>query len=424
MGNLRTDDTAPIGPDHDSPPAFWKPTSPHIRFLTPSVLAIRWTAFPPPLRYRSTVTLTTSKREHGGELHWTDWEPGPAREAMPWPGPHSLFRCGRDALHALVALGRRTRGWTRVLTPTYGCEKTVRRIMDVGLPVVGYRFAPTLTLGGLDEIDLRPGDVVIATNVFGHFSADTQPQLPVDVIEDHTHDPWAHRAVHGTATFGIASLRKTLPAPDGAVVWSPRGLDLPRGSETSGWAPGVREKYDAMRLKRTYLDGGGGDRDHISTLFRAGGRGMDEGGPYTMSALSQERLRTFPARAWRRRRRINFDRVRRPLESLRGLTLLTNPTSEPAPFALAILSDTNTVRDSLRDVLTTRGIESSILWPLDRGYLRAVGPQERDVLSRMLCIHCDGRYDEHDMDRIASTIRIGLEQIDSHRVAMSHSRVH
>ena len=48
------------------------------------------------------------------------------------------------------------------------------------------------------------------------------------LIEDHTHDPFSTWAQQSTAHYAMASLRKTLPIPDGAILWSPQKMSLPK----------------------------------------------------------------------------------------------------------------------------------------------------------------------------------------------------
>ena len=64
-------------------------------------------------------------------------------------------------------------------------------------------------------------------------------------------------AVGSNADFAFSSLRKTLPVPDGGILWSPRELDLP--PQPRGSADGSELKLAAMLLKGRHLEGRGGD---------------------------------------------------------------------------------------------------------------------------------------------------------------------
>src|ERR671922_295368 len=83
------------------------------------------------------------------------------------------------------------------------------------------------------------------------------------VVEDHSHDPFSPWALGSEASYAFSSLRKTLPIPDGGILWSPRGLDLP--PQPRGSADGSELKLAAMLVKGRYLAEGG---DGLKKRFR------------------------------------------------------------------------------------------------------------------------------------------------------------
>jgi hypothetical protein len=75
-------------------------------------------------------------------------------------------------------------------------------------------------------------------------------------IEDHSHDLLAPRALESRADYAIASLRKTLPLPDGGVVWSPRDRSVPPELSITGQhASSALLRLSGMILKRDDLQG-------------------------------------------------------------------------------------------------------------------------------------------------------------------------
>ena len=71
------------------------------------------------------------------------------------------------------------------------------------------------------------------------------------LVEDHSHDPFSPWATSSSADYAFSSLRKTLPVPDGAILWSPRGS--PSAASRAGRADGSELKLAAMLLKGRYL---------------------------------------------------------------------------------------------------------------------------------------------------------------------------
>ncbi len=122
----------------------------------------------------------------------------------------------------------------------------------------------------------RAGDAILAVDYFGArhgaawraFQAGRQDTL---LIEDHSHDPQSTWATSSTADYAFASLRKTMPISDGAILWSPRGRALPadagrpccrrefdeaRGHGHQGRIP-VGSRHRAVRLPGTAIGWGG-----------------------------------------------------------------------------------------------------------------------------------------------------------------------
>ena len=152
----------------------------------------------------------------------------------------AYFSTGRDALCALLAdiCARPAADCVlpvprRLWLPGYYCPDVVGTLLPLALAVpleLRTYPAPPPGLPDLARIPLAPGDLLLLVNLFGLHGASTTPRLPpgVVLIEDHTHDPLSRWARTSTADWCFASLRKTLPLPDGGVVWSPGGRALPR----------------------------------------------------------------------------------------------------------------------------------------------------------------------------------------------------
>ena len=227
-------------------------------------------------------------------------EPSPS----PWDRERLLFGTGRDAIRALLRLGMRSKGWKRLWIPSYFCQTVVQSIVETGINVQCYNsWYP-----GRSKEEDRPqavtGDVVLEVNYFGLTS---QSSCVVDtknataVIEDHTHDPWSPWAFKSKAEYCIASLRKVLPIPDGAVLWSPSELSLPEPPPlTEEHEKAAGTKLEAMKLKAEYLAGSSPDNESYRKLFASGEKHLSGSSVSAMSAWSQEHLDHFPVSSWRK----------------------------------------------------------------------------------------------------------------------------
>jgi hypothetical protein len=79
-----------------------------------------------------------------------------------------------------------------------------------------------------DWSTLQPAndDVVLAVNYFGIRSGEPwrrwHEKRSCFLLEDHSHDPVSGWALHSRADYAFSSLRKRMPVPDGAILWSPK----------------------------------------------------------------------------------------------------------------------------------------------------------------------------------------------------------
>ena len=153
---------------------------------------------------------------------------------------------GKQAL-GLVARALRSRGARTVLVPRYRCEAMVlpfelegmrARTVDVGPDLL---LEPQALAAALAD---EPGAAVLHCETYGNRARGDLADLLVRarrtgrvVIADATHSLLDRpRLLDGAADVVVASLRKLLPVPDGAVIaWDPAGpLDAPLSA-------GVRE---------------------------------------------------------------------------------------------------------------------------------------------------------------------------------------
>ena len=153
---------------------------------------------------------------------------------------------GKQAL-GLVARALRSRGVRTVLVPRYCCEAMVlpfelegmrARTVDVGPDLL---LEPRALAAALAD---EPGAAVLHCETYGNRARGDLADLLVRarrtgrvVIADATHSLLDRpRLLDGAADVVVASLRKLLPVPDGAVIaWDPAGpLDAPLSA-------GVRE---------------------------------------------------------------------------------------------------------------------------------------------------------------------------------------
>jgi hypothetical protein len=347
--------------------------------------------------------------EHGSDFHWIDAVS--ATPAAPyefaWGQRAALFGSGRDAMRVLIEWGAREHSWRRVWLPSYYCQDVpaaLRELSAEGVQLRAYADGPDHEEPANSGLRTEPGDVVVIHNHFGlrRSPASLEAFAPDAVIvEDHSHDLAAPWAMNSRAHYAVASLRKTLPLPDGGVAWSPRVLALPPEPPPSEvHAAAALDRLSAMVLKGRYLAGHAVDKAAFRTLAMSGEERMADGPPSGISPVSRAMLPSLPVVAWREQRRENYDTLLRALGPLRNVHVLA-PVPEAVPFALTLVFDTPKARDVVKRALIAARVYPAVLWSLDHPMLDDIPKEHVDLARRVLSIHCDQRYASGDMIRVA-----------------------
>lgn len=358
--------------------------------------------------------MTPERWEVGSEFHWQDdWSVTERPTPAPWHAHDAgHWGSGRDAMRALLEWGRERHGWRRLWCPDYFCQEVVEALLSTGLEVRTWSDSP-LTTPGVPPADMvRARDVVLLVNFFGLRSAPASVPLPdgVVLLEDHTHSPWSDWAWKSGADYCVASLRKTLPVPDGGVLWSPTAQPLPSATgATDERRNAAASKFAAMVLKGMYLDGRRVRKDAFRALALAGEGAIASGAVSGMSPITAELVDTFPVASWNEARGRNFAALAASLERDCGLEVLRPAAPECIPFSVVVRFPNRTLRDSVRAQLIARGVYPAVLWSLDEPVVPDIGPMPSELAGRLLSIHCDMRYDVADMERVAGLVRTAVE---------------
>ncbi|WP_422741272.1 hypothetical protein ACN27B_20235 [Micromonospora sp. WMMD754] len=307
--------------------------------------------------------------------------------AEPW----HRYGSGRQALLALLTFGRDVLGWRTAHLPTYFCPPVAEAVATV-LPVHRYPCGPG---GGAAPSGLGRTDAVLAVSFFGE--RPVVPEGDPAVVVDATHDPLAPWLPDVGADYVVASLRKTLPLPDGGALWSPAGRPLP-AEPTLGnvHRAAAGDVLAAMCLKSAYLGGTDVDKQQFLALYAEGEEALTSTAVSAMSSYSAQVLPLLPVARHRRHRIENAHRLADRLTGLPGLTARAHP------FGVVLELDSPGRREELRAGLIRRQVYPAVLWSLTEGQAPA---DQVDFSRRMLFLHTDARYDGEDMRRTAEIVR-------------------
>jgi hypothetical protein len=343
------------------------------------------------------VSNVTPRWEHGSSLPFPDL----AGEESPgfvrcYPTVLGTSVSGRGALLSILA--RVVQPQSRVWMPAYFCpdvRDAVRRACDN--EVLPFPDRPRDRAFELPADLLRSGDVVVVQNLFGIRSApayDPEVRRSCVLVEDHTHDPLSEWALTTTVDYAFASLRKTLPVPDGGLIWSrSQGEAFPVVPNSMRMLEAIGDRVKAMLLKKEYLLGTddvtkGAYRSYEARVEAEFAR-LPHG---AMTALSTALLEVFPVDRWRDVHRQNFAYLSERLRSA-GFDVLEASAPDAAPFGVVADLHDAALTARVRDGLLARDIYPCVLW---RGEHAPDGFEQEHLILR-----CDYRYDKDDLGRVA-----------------------
>ncbi len=318
-----------------------------------------------------------------------------------------FFGNGRQALLALFLSRKLPAG--RLWLPDYFCPEVTKDWAEFGGAINTYAFGPWSKDLDVGSVPAKAGDTVLLLNTLGLFGApDVSPlrERGVHVVEDHSHDlfsPWARAS---RADWCIASLRKSLPVPDGGVLWSPAGHDLPEQPElTTAHELAAAKVFAAMALKRDYMEGGFPPKPIFRAQYLEGEAGVSARDLSAASPLTRALLENFPHAEWREQRRAHWQYLAKTAAGLPGLQVIAPKHAEAVPFGLVLALADERARNAFRSYLQERQFYTALLWELEPASTLSPS-QESLMFSRSsLVVACDGRYDQLSLEAMAELLR-------------------
>lgn len=345
-------------------------------------------------------------KEFGSDFHYIDtYTSGRAHLTDVFRGA-TLLADGRQCIVVLI----RQYGWKRIWMPDYFCYEVIETIKEqTGITVKFYEDTP-LHEGQVENLPFREGDVLLRMNFFGVRDKRSNADIPCPVIEDHTHDPFGHWALYSDADWCISSIRKLLPLPEGGMMWSPKGYKLTAEVQPSEENEQIAAtRWEGMEMKSRFLKGENISKDEFRRRYTETEEWFDKAEP----ALIDERSRKFVTKQldinlWQGAKRRNWKLLKSLVKS--NSCKVLKPEDETCTmFSLVLLFETKLQRDLVRQRLIESCVYPAVLWAVPE----SASKESRSFSERMLSVHCDGRYKEEDIKRLAEIINANLNTNDN-----------
>ncbi|MDJ0734696.1 MAG: DegT/DnrJ/EryC1/StrS aminotransferase family protein [Nostocaceae cyanobacterium] len=357
--------------------------------------------------------------EIGSEFDWcNDFVMASGSQTL-LPEKYELFSTGTATLFALEKLlNHKPERRLRLHLPSFLCMHFATKLKSI-FEVHWYRDLPNQESPDFNSLNTLPGDLVLAVNLFGIREGKVWQDWLLDhddiiLIEDHSHDPFSPWASQSTAHYAIASLRKTLPVPDGGMIWSPQNLQLPKPFSSKSF--GAEKRLTAMLLKQAYLSGANISKDVYRQLELESDEELDRENNCASSSFTAHIISCLKIAEFRQSRETNVRQFINFILTERHSILMPlfhswNPGY--VPLNSIIVCQSKDIRDSLRKYLISQNIFPAIHWQQNILETSSNDPLAIDLSNRILTIPTDQRYSLDDIARIATTITEFLQTNDN-----------
>lgn len=314
----------------------------------------------------------------------------------------TLLADGRQCIVALI----RQSGWNRIWMPDYFCYEVIDTIKkQTDIEVVFYEDSP-LHESKVEALPYEDNDVLLRMNYFGMRDLRSNQGIPISVLEDHSHDPFGHWALYSDADWCISSLRKSLPLPEGGMMWSPKGhkltIEFPISEENEQIAA---TRWEGMEMKAKYIAGEDVSKEEFRKKYTETEEWFDEAEPVAIDKRSREYItKKFDLNLWLGAKRRNWSLLNELINKDKCEVVGVEHES-CTMFSMVLLLENKEKRDALRRRLIADSVYPAILWNVPE----TASDVSRDFSERMLSVHCDGRYTEEDIKQLAEILNKDLE---------------
>lgn len=347
-------------------------------------------------------------KEFGSDFHCVEFDNGNLKKTI--PNNAEYFGCGRYAINYLISHYFDLGLWKNIYMPEYFCYDVINSIKKTGINVKYYSDYPLADDNEvISNLFFEKGDVLFRMNYFGARSFRDNSEINIPVIEDHSHNLLSNWALNSNADWCVGSLRKTLPIPDGGILWSPKHCPC--------FAPVVltnehkllsKTRFEAMLLKKKYLENDlKVDKIEFLSKFKETEISFAINQISGISDISRKIFQEIPKKIDSSKRK-NLDYI----ISLLDLTNLetVNMNSNENPFSLVLLFKSKENRDTIQEFLISNCIYPAILWVIEN---ISANNEIIKFSERMLSLHIDFRYTAKDMIRMSEIINKGIQGLDN-----------
>jgi len=315
-----------------------------------------------------------------------------------------LFGSGRYAIIHLINYHLKRKIWNTIYIPEYFCYEVVTSIMKTGIKIKYYYDYPLSNDNEtISNLRFDKKDVILRMNYFGIRKKRDNSKINIPVIEDHSHNLFSDWALNSNADWCVASLRKTLPLPEGGILWSPQNQKMNQPRVTKKHLQLSIDRYKAMKLKKEYLNCGDYKiKDEYLKIFHFTEKLFNQSKTSGISNISKTLLKQIPTSILKIKR--NNYNLLESLIDYSNINIL-KPEEKNLPFSFILIFETKRKRNEIRNKLINNCVYPAILWPISNT------KASKNVISfseKMLSLHIDFRYSSDDVIKMSEIINSSI----------------
>lgn len=335
-------------------------------------------------------------KEFGSYFHYLTNDTSFKNELFNYPDSR-LYANGRHAIQDLIGIN----SWKRIWLPSYFCYDVVEAIKDTGIVIEFYHDGPGLDDDSIiTKLTFRESDVILRMNYFGLRTFRDNSNIPIEVIEDHSHDLSGDWVKKSNADYCCSSLRKLIPLPEGGILWSPKAKNLPPPINSSTENELLTYKrLTGMLLKTMYLENYKINKESFRQEYLESENAFINLKISGISDASKHLLSSFDFLGWTNKRKKNWSNLVKKTKH-RYEILLPEDLNICNPFSLIIKHQSMQERNSLQKYLISQNVYPAVLWEIPLEHDNVIN----ELSSQLLSIHCDGRYNTMEINELATIL--------------------
>lgn len=294
------------------------------------------------------------------------------------------------------------------LLPAFTCHAVVEPFVNCGYSVEPYSIKKDFSVEPkrfLEDVERVNPSVILIHDYFGF---DSNAALRQSVLFERLKERGIVAIIDRTQSmfsfypqleghYVIGSLRKWMGIPDGAFVNLFIG-ELCEDLEL------VAAKRKAMTYKDSYIRQGIGKKETVLELYKSAEQILDSRNQvYAMSGVSKELFMDTDLDEMRVSRRKNYEKLANGIHYSENIHIPhLDLQDNEVPFYFPVFIKNS--RADFQSYLARNSIYATVIWGCPKEYEGKIDMIAEEIYREILCIPCDQRYTQKDMDYICKII--------------------